>query len=127
MVLPLLREALPGAQVCTWVEDASHRTYPVVVLNRQGGDDVEQGRTRLQRPKYSLTVVSDEDHDQAEELYADAVAALRDACRRQTVTPAGWVPWVKATGPMVGRGPWPDTYQAEGTVQVSVRETRRGD
>lgn len=124
MVLPLLREALPGVQVCTWVEDAAHRAYPVVALNRQGGDGVEQGRTRLQRPRYDLTVVSDQDHVQAEELYADAVAALQDACKRQQVTPQGWLPWITATGPTVSRGPWPDTYQAHGEVRVSVRFQR---
>jgi hypothetical protein len=37
VVLPILRDALPGVKVGTWVEDVDLREFPLINIRRVGG------------------------------------------------------------------------------------------
>jgi hypothetical protein len=86
VVLPILREALPGAEIRSWVDDVDHRSYPLVSVRRVGCTRHKTRYNQLGLPVIELAVFSDEGLVEAEELYEEALYA---AVREQTQIQGG--------------------------------------
>lgn len=125
VVLPILRAALPAASVVTWIPDVDYRTYPLVLLRRDGGPRHRTRPTKLALPVVDISVFSAEDLAAAETLYDDVLDVLFDAVRAQTQTAAGYLHSMRETaGPSQDESPFPDTWMVHGAVRLGVRPPR---
>ena len=111
LILPILREALPGASVVSVVPDVDYRTFPLVTIERAGGTRSESAPRLLAHPELKLTVVSADGLVAAEELYEEALDALYDGLQRFRET----------QGAIEVESRYPDTWAIEGAVALSVR------
>jgi hypothetical protein len=123
VVLPILREALPDVLVVSVVPDVDYRTYPMVVISRQGGTRNPNLPNRYGLPGVGMTAVSADGLIEAEELYDDALEALYAAVRNQTVVPnLGYLQSLnEAQGATQVRSEVPDTWAVEGSLQLGLR------
>lgn len=139
VILPVLRQALPGVSVVSWIPDVDHRTFPLVAVTRAGGVR-HPGRPRLlSHPEVDLSVFHAEGLVQAEELYEDVLDALFDAVDAQTVVPgAGYAgsgadgseqpsqaaylhSLAESQGATLTESPFSDTWCVSGSVTVGLR------
>lgn len=122
LALPILREALPGATIGTWEPGADHRQLPYVHLRRDGG--IGSGMPDLLTfPVVEMTAYSAESPGDAEDIYLDALGALRAAVRRRKVVPGvGHVHSLAETqGATQVASRVPDTFAVEGKVRLGIR------
>lgn len=124
VVLPILRAALPGVTVGSWVADVDLRTYPILNVRRLGGlaTDVK----RLDRAVIELTAYDQVDLPTTENLYYDAREVLWDAVDNQTVVPGvGHLSAFKEVmGPMQFDSGYDDSWRIQGLIQLSIRPPR---
>lgn len=84
LVLPILREALPGVQVVSRMPEVSDRRYPMLLVHRAGGNAIHIDL--LDRMSVNLQCWAADD-DKAEQVLLNARAALWSAHRSQRVIP----------------------------------------
>ncbi|MEB3031079.1 hypothetical protein [[Mycobacterium] nativiensis] len=127
VVLPLLRAALPGVEVVSWVHDVDYRTLPMISVRRAGGTRNPNAPTLHSLPMVELTAVSADGLVEAEELYDDALDVLFAAHRAQTiVTGVGYIQSLtESQGPTEAPSP-PDTWAVAGTIRAGIKPERVG-
>jgi hypothetical protein len=111
VVLPILREALPGVAVVSVVPDVDYRTFPMVSIRRAGGTRNPNLPRLYSQPVLEMTAISADGPIEAEELYEDALEALYASARAQ-----------EARGVTTVSSPFPDTWAVEGSIRVGVRQ-----
>lgn len=121
IVMPILRAALPGVQVTSWIPAITDRQYPILNVRRAGGYPVDP--RLLDRGTVELTAYSDTFLEDAEELLKDAQIALWDAVRNQTVvTGVGYLHSYRQTfGPTQFDSPYDNTWRVQSLVQFGFR------
>ena len=123
IILPVLREALPGVTIGSWYRDIDYRTFPILNIRRLGG--VGADPKRLDLPVIEMTVYSQESLPAAENLYMDAREVLLDMVERQTVTPSGYLhSFTETMGPTSFDSPFEDSWRVQGLIQLGVRPLR---
>lgn len=123
VVLPLLRNGLPGVQVGSWVPDVLDRNFPIVNVRRLGGLPVDVDL--LDRPVIELTAYSDVGLVDCENLYLDARQVLWDAWKSQTLTARGYIhSYFETLGPTQFDSPYDDTWRMQGLIQLGLRPLR---
>jgi hypothetical protein len=122
VLLPLLREALPGIKVSSWVEDIDFREFPMLQVRRIGGPRHDRRPTQLAKPVIELTCYGTVGLIETEELYEDALEALYEAVRLQMKTDAGYLHSIKeAMGATQLPSPFMDSWRVQGLIQFGVR------
>lgn len=120
VVIPILRAALPGVTVTSWITDVDHRTFPIVNVRRLGG--LPRHVRQLDMPVIELTAYSRDGLVATEDLYLDARQALFDAVDDQTVTPAGYLhSYFETMGPVQFDSPYDDSWRIQGLIQLGLR------
>lgn len=123
VVLPILRAALPGVAVVSFVPDVDYRTFPLISIRREGGTRSQNLPRRYSHPAIELSAYSADGPVEAEELYDDAIEALYTAVRQQiTVEGAGHLQSLpEADEATQAPSEVPDTWKATGSVRLGVR------
>lgn len=120
VVIPILRTALPGVTVTSWITDVDHRAFPIVNVRRLGG--LPRHVRQLDMPVIELTAYSRDGLVATEDLYLDARQALFDAVDDQTVTPAGYLhSYFETMGPVQFDSPYDDSWRIQGLIQLGLR------
>lgn len=123
IILPVLREALPGVTIGSWYRDIDYRTFPILNIRRLGG--VGPDPKRLDLPVIEMTAYTQESLPATENLYMDAREVLLDMVERQTVTPSGYLhSFTETMGPTPFDSPFEDTWRVQGLIQLGVRPLR---
>jgi hypothetical protein len=123
IILPVLREALPGVTIGSWYRDIDYRTFPIINVRRLGGAGPDP--KRLDRPVIEMTAYTQESLPATENLYMDAREVLLDMVERQTVTPSGYLhSFTETMGPTPFDSPFEDSWRVQGLIQLGVRPLR---
>lgn len=125
LALPILREALPAVTIGTWEPNADHRELPYLHLRRDGG--IGSGMPELLTfPVLEMTAYSAESTGDAEDLYLDALAALRAAVRHRKVVPSlGHIHSLAETeGATQVASRVSDTFAVGGKIRLGIRPSR---
>lgn len=123
VLLPILRNALPETvKVGTWVEDIDYRHFPMINLRRIGGARHEVRYSDLALPVVEMTAFGIEGLPETEQLYEQALEALYEAVRLQTLTDAGYLHSIKETmGATQFSSLFQDSWRVQGLIQFGVR------
>lgn len=123
VLLPILRDALPETvKVGTWVEDIDYRHFPMINLRRIGGARHEVRYSDLALPVVEMTAFGIEGLPETEQLYEQALEALYEAVRLQTLTDAGYLHSIKETmGATQFSSLFQDSWRVQGLIQFGVR------
>lgn len=122
VVIPVLREALDGMKVGSWVEDVDYREFPMLNVRRVGGYRNMRYPLKLDLAVIELTAYGTEGLIETEKLYSDALEALYEAAEKQAHTPAGYIHSVKETMGMTQFSSlFMDSWRVQGLIQVGVR------
>lgn len=122
VVMPILRDAFPEAQVVSWVPAISDREYPIINVRRLGGYPVDP--ELLDRATIELTVygLQSEGLPASENLLKRAQIALWQAVRLQQVTPYGYLHSYRQTMGMTQfDSPYDDTFRVQSLIQLGLR------
>jgi hypothetical protein len=124
VVLPLLREGLPGVDVVSWGKDVDRREFPYVNVRRLGGLAIHPDL--LDRATIELTVYHDGGVVACEDMYLDARHILHQAVRTQKViSPYGHLhSYKEIMGPTQFDSPWDDTWRVQGLIGLGLRPMR---
>lgn len=125
VILPILREKFPHCKVGSWIEDIDYRTYPLINVRRIGGTRHRTRPTELSNPVVEITVYSDEDEIEAENLYEEVLETLFEAQLKQTQTEHGYIHSVFETmGTTQFSSEFQSTWRVQGLVKVGIRPPR---
>lgn len=120
VLLPVLREQMPGVTFTTWVPDVDKRVFPFINIRRLGGLPVDV--ERLDRPVIEMTAYSRDGLVATENLYLDARTVIWRMVQNQTVTPAGYLhSYFETMGPMQFDSPFDDSWRVQGLIQLGLR------
>lgn len=121
VVIPILREDFPEAQVGSWVSYIKDRNYPMINVRRMGGYPVDPAM--LDRATIELTVYGNVNLAETERLLLDAQIAIWDAVRTQrTVPDKGYLHSYRQTmGPTQFDSPYDNTWRVQSLIQLGLR------
>lgn len=123
VVIPILREEFPQAQVVSWVPEKGDRVLPILNVRRLGGLPVDP--RFLDRAVIELTCYGDQalGLEPAERLLLDAQIVLSEgAYRSRVVTGAGSLSSYRQTmGPTQFDSPYDDTFRVQSLIQLGLR------
>ncbi len=120
VVLPLLREALPGVDVWSWFPPTELRKFPFITVKRMGG--LSPDPSRMDLAVIELTAFSKDGIVATEDLYLDARQVLYEAVQNQTVLPNGYLhSYFETMGPMPFDSGFEDAWRIQGLIQLGVR------
>ncbi|RJQ79977.1 hypothetical protein D5S17_09405 [Pseudonocardiaceae bacterium YIM PH 21723] len=123
VILPVLREQLPGVQVVSWIPDVDHREYPILGIRRLSG--LARDVRRLDLPVVEMTAYHRDGLVPCEDLYLDARQVLWDMVKNQTLTPAGYLhSFFETFGPSQFDSPFDDSWRVQGLIQLGLRPAR---
>lgn len=126
IVLPILREAVPEAQVGSWTADIDYRQYPVINVRRVGGARSQTRPDLFDSPVIELTAYGAEGLPETEALFTRALDALYEAAMKQVVTEAGHVTHVsEPMGLTQFSSLFQDSYRVQGLIQIGIRRSRK--
>ncbi|MGW1740034.1 hypothetical protein ACWCPQ_14620 [Nocardia sp. NPDC001965] len=122
IVLPILREAIPGVKIGSWVEDIDFRTFPMINVRRLGGARNKQHPKKLGYPVIEMTAYGNEDLPTTESLYDEALEALYDAVRTQKLTPDGYLHSINENmGATQFSSLFQDSWRVQGLIRLGIR------
>jgi hypothetical protein len=122
IVLPILREALPGVKIGSWVEDIDYRSFPLLNVRRIGGVRHDRRPLDLGMPVIEMTAFGTASLPDTEQLYEDALEALHEAVRLQKLTEAGYLHSIKEkSGATQLSSLFQDSWRVLGLIQLGVR------
>jgi len=125
VVLPILRDALPGVTCGSWIADIDYRSFPLINVRRIGGTRHPRGRKLLDRPVIELTAYTAEGLPETEELYNRALDALYDAVDNQTMTEHGYLCSIEERMGMTQFSSlFTDSWRVQGLVALGMRPHR---
>ncbi|WP_223840007.1 hypothetical protein [Saccharopolyspora pogona] len=124
IILPVLREQLPGVKCGSWVEAVDLRQFPLINVRRLGG--LDKDLDFLGRATIELTAYTTVGLVETEDLFLDARQVIWNMVRDQTVTPAGYLHSFRETmGQTQFDSPYDDTWRIQGLIQLGVRPPRQ--
>lgn len=124
VILPVLRDEMPGITFGSWIADVDYRSYPLVNVRRLGGLDVDLDY--LGKPTIELTAYSRDGLVATEDLYLDARQVIYNMVKNQTVTSLGYLhSFFETMGPTQFDSPWDDSWRIQGLIQLGVRPPRQ--
>jgi hypothetical protein len=122
VLLPILRNSLPGVTVNTWVPDIDFREWPMLQIRRLGGARHSTRFDKLSLPVVEMTAYSTDGLIEAEQLYEDALEVLYAAVQNQTQTEAGYLHSIKETlGATQFSSLFQDSWRIQGLIQFGLR------
>jgi hypothetical protein len=123
VVLPILRAALPdNVTVSTWGADIDYRVLPIIHVRRVGGVRHFIRPKQLDRAVIEMTAYGNVGLPETEHMYIEALEALFDAVKHQTVTEAGYLHSMKETMGMTQfSSPFMDSWRVQGLIALGVR------
>ena len=122
IVLPILRESMPGVNVITWGADIDYREFPILNIRRVGGRRHDRKPMDLGFPVIEMTAYTDVGLPETEQLYEDALEALYEAVRLQKQTPTGYLHSIKETmGATQFSSLYMDSWRVQGLIQLGLR------
>jgi len=127
VVVPLLRgdPRLEGVTITTWVPDIDFRDFPLINIRRIGGIRNPDLPMVHSMPVIEMTVFSDKDLIDCEELYETALDVLYGAVKKQTLTDAGSLQSVYETmGATQFSSMFQDSWRVQGLLRLSIRKPR---
>lgn len=127
VVLPILRAApaLAGVRIVTWVPDVDDRDYPMINVRRFGGPRHAKRPTKLGFPIIEMTAYGNVGLIETEDLYEDALEALYEAKRLQTLTEFGYLHSIKETlGTSQFSSLYQDSWRVQGLISLGLRPPR---
>jgi len=133
VVIPLLRDALPGGvDVGSWFSDVSRRQMPFLNVRRLGGLPEQSRPDLLDFAVIELTAYADARDDNyqgltgCEDLYLDAKYVLFKAVRNQiVVNDIGYLhSYFETLGPTQLDSPFEDSWRVQGLIQLGLRPVR---
>ncbi|ERB55487.1 hypothetical protein N806_31190 [Rhodococcus sp. P27] len=125
VVLPILRDKLPGVAIRSWIDDIDYRQFPMVNIRRVGGTRHSTRPEELDVPVVEMTAYGTEGLIETEDLYQDALSVLYDAVAQQTQTEAGYLHSIRETMGMTQFSSlFQDSWRVQGLVQLGVRPPR---
>jgi hypothetical protein len=121
IVIPILRDAFPEAQVVSWMPAVGDRQYPVLKVRRAGGYPVDP--TLLDRGTVELTSYGDVCFEDTEALLQKAQIVLWNAVGNQTVVPGvGYLHSYRQTfGITQFDSPYDNTWRVQSLIQFGFR------
>jgi hypothetical protein len=124
VVLPILRDAFPSAQVVSWVPQKKDRVFPIINVRRAGGYPVDPNL--LDRATIELTcygTIETGGLEETERLLLRAQRVLWNAVTNQTVIPGvGYLHSYRQTfGPTQFDSPYDDTWRIQSLIQMGLR------
>jgi hypothetical protein len=124
VILPVLRERIPGVTFTTWVPDVDYRDYPLVNIRRLGGLPIDV--RRLDRAVVEITAYSRDGIIAAEDLYLDVRTVVWDMVQEQIVIPevGHLCSYFETFGPTSFDSPFEDTWRVQGLIQLGIRPPR---
>jgi hypothetical protein len=124
VLLPILKDGLPGVQVVSWVPDVEDRQYPIVNVRRLGG--LPEDVNLLDKPVVEITAFHNLNLAACENLLLDARQVIYDAWKNQTVVPEkGHISsYFETLGPTQFDSPSDDTWRVQMLVQLGLRPIR---
>lgn len=125
VVAPILRDALPGVTITTWVPDIDYREFPMINIRRIGGIRNPTAPLVHTLPVIEMSAYSDEGLIECEELYEEALEALYSAVHTQKQTPAGYLTYIYETmGATQFSSLYQDSWRIQGLIRLGVRRPR---
>jgi|HigsolmetaAR206D_1030411.scaffolds.fasta_scaffold01479_7 hypothetical protein len=125
IVIPALRDGLPGVKVGSWVEDIDHRTYPIINVRRLGGPGLHPSIGRIDFAVIELTAYHDAGLIECEDLLLDARQIIYEMVENQTVTEHGYLhSYFETMGPTQFDSPFEDTWRIQALMQLGARPRR---
>lgn len=122
IVLGILRDSLPGVTVTTWGADIDYREFPVINIRRVGGKRHETKPNLLAFQVVEMTAYTNVGLPETEQLYEDALEALYEAQRLQTLYPEGYLHSIKETmGATQFSSLFQDSWRVQGLIQLGHR------
>lgn len=126
VVLPILREGLPGVEITSWIPDIDYRVYPMINIRRLGGVRDRSAPLWMDHPVMEITVYGDEGLPETEEIYTQALDVLLDAWKNQVVVEDGHLSYVREVmGQTQFSSPFQDSYRVQGLIQLGIRANRK--
>ena len=124
IILPILRNGLPGVDVGSWVPDVLDRQFPLINIRRLGGLPLDIDF--LDKPVLEITAYHNTNLIDTENLLLDARQVLWDAKKNQTIVPGkGYIhSYFETLGPTQFDSPFDDTWRMQLLVQLGIRPTR---
>lgn len=121
IVIPILRDAFPEAQVVSWMPAVGDRQYPVLKVRRAGGYPVDP--TLLDRGTVELTSYGNVCFEDTEALLQKAQIVLWNAVGNQTVVPGvGYLHSYRQTfGITQFDSPYDNTWRVQSLIQFGFR------
>lgn len=121
VVIPVLRDEFPEAQVVSWVPYIKDRRYPIINVRRLGGYPVDP--RLLDRATIELTAYGDENLEATETLLKRAQIVLWDAVRLQRLVPGiGYLHSYRQTMGMTQfDSPYDETWRVQSLIQLGLR------
>ena len=123
VLLPYLRDNLPGVQVVSWVPDIPQRQFPLLNIRRLGG--LPKHPRLLDRAVIEMTCYGDVDLASTENIFLDARTLVWDLFDKQIVTPKGTISsYFETMGPSQFDSPFEDTWRVQSLTQLGMRPPR---
>lgn len=123
VVIPLLRDEFPEAQVVSWVPEIADRQYPIINVRRLGGLPVDP--EFLDRAVIELTCygLQSEGLEANEERLKRAQLRLWRAVRQQEVVEGvGYLhSYFQTMGPTQFDSPYDQTFRNQSLIQLGLR------
>lgn len=120
VLLPALRAEMPGTTFVSWFTGVDLRTYPFVMIRREGGTakDIDW----LDRPNVEVSAFSADGLVEAEQLYYDVRHALWRMVRNQSGGPSGYLhSFNEIIGPTQVDSPFEGTWRVLGVIRFGLR------
>lgn len=123
VVIPLLRDAFPDAQVVSWVPEKADRVFPILNVRRLGGLPVDP--EMLDLAVIELTCYGEQrlGLPATERQLLRAQRTLWNSVKFQTVIPdAGYLHSYRQTmGPTQFDSPYDETFRVQSLIQLGLR------
>jgi hypothetical protein len=123
VVIPLLRDAFPGAQVVSWVPEKADRQFPILNVRRLGGLPVDPEMLDLAVIELTCYGLQSLGLPATDRQLLRAQRTLWDAVKFQTVVPnMGYLHSYRQTmGPTQFDSPYDETFRVQSLIQLGLR------
>lgn len=120
VILPVLRESLPGVQVVSHVPEISDRSYPLLLARRNGGTAIDM--ELLDRCRVEFQVWHSESPGAAEDLALLARSSLLQAWKDQRVVGGASIGRISESGgPNFVRDPGDAAWRVQSSYEILIR------
>lgn len=123
VVIPILRNAFPDAQVVSWVPEKSDREFPILNVRRLGGLPVDPELLDLAVIELTCYGLQSAGLKATENQLKRAQISIWNAVKYQTVIPdVGYLHSYRQTmGPTQFDSPYDETFRVQSLIQLGLR------